>query len=155
MTEEMRPAVAAVISQFFAASALLDPVRMRIWDGEGLTVTQLRLLFFLSDKEGVGNAELADRLLVTRPSISALLDRLERAGFIRREASESDRRSIRIWLEPKGQEVISHLRVELREYAASLVEDLGDADLQKIDEALQVLVEAGRAARRRQLERES
>ena len=48
-------------------------------------VTQLRLLTWVAEEEGLSNADLADRLYVTRPSVSALLDRLERGGFIRRE----------------------------------------------------------------------
>ena len=32
------------MTAFFAASALLDQIRLRIWDRENLTVTQLRLL---------------------------------------------------------------------------------------------------------------
>ncbi len=65
----------------FGASALLDQVRLMIWDRENLTVTQLRLLGHLLQQEGLSNAELAERLYVTRPSVSALLERLERGGF--------------------------------------------------------------------------
>ena len=73
-------AVEAAVRAFFEASALLDPMRLRIWDRDGLTVTQLRLLGHLHEQEGLSNAELADRLSVTRPSVSALLERLERGG---------------------------------------------------------------------------
>lgn len=73
----------AAMAAFFKASALMDPLRLRIWDLEGLTVTQLRLLMYVAEREGLSNAELADRLYVTRPSVSALLERLERGGFLR------------------------------------------------------------------------
>src|SRR5262245_44993357 len=90
------PLMEKAITALFRASWLLDPIRLQLWDEQSLTVTQLRLLAVLEQDEGIGNAELADKLLVTRPSVSALLDRLERGGYLRREISLSDRRGIRI-----------------------------------------------------------
>lgn len=139
----------------FAASALLDQVRLMIWDRENLTVTQLRLLGHLLQQEGLSNAELADRLYVTRPSVSALLERLERGGFIRREVSPSDRRGINIWLEPRGRAAIESLRTELREYATGLMEDLSDAEIDTFISAVDRFVQAGRARRARDLAAEA
>jgi len=119
-----------------------------------LTVTQLRLLVFLGEEEGISNAELADRLLVTRPSVSALLERLERGGFIRREVAPHDRRGIRIWLEDRGKNAVSTLRAETREYAARLMQGLSDEDLARVKAALDKLVAAGRAQRAVELQAE-
>lgn len=135
----------------FSASALLDQVRLMIWDRENLTVTQLRLLGKLLEQEGLSNAELAERLYVTRPSVSALLERLERGGFIRREVSSSDRRGIHIWLEPRGRAAIESLRAELREYTSGLMEDLADAEIDAFISVVGRFVEAGRARRARDL----
>ncbi len=96
------PELDAAMTTFFQASALLDQIRLRIWDRENLTVTQLRLLGHLRDREGLSNAELADLLYVTRPSVSALLERLERGGVIRREVWPNDRRGLNIWPRPRG-----------------------------------------------------
>jgi DNA-binding MarR family transcriptional regulator len=139
---------------FFAASALLDPIRLLIWDREGLTVTQLRLLSHLFDQEGLSNAELAERLYVTRPSVSALLERLERGGFIRREVSPHDRRGICIWLEEPGRTAITSIHAEIREYATQLMTDMSEAERAAMAAALQPFVESGRAHRRRETETE-
>ena len=128
-------------------SGLLDPVRLSIWDREGLTVTQLRLLVFLSEEGGLSNADLADRLLVTRPSVSALLDRLERGGFIRREVAPHDRRGIRIWLEDRGRQAVESSIAECAEYVANLIGGMGDAELDDITKTLNRLIEFGRAQR--------
>ncbi len=141
----------AALTTFFAASALLDPLRLTMWDRDGLTVTQLRLLSHLADREGLSNAELADLLYVTRPSVSALLERLQRSGFIRREVAPNDRRGICIWLEPRGRDVVSSLREELRQYTAHLMSELSPAELASFTAAVARLVDLGGARRREDL----
>lgn len=144
--------VTQAIRSLFAASALLDPLRLQIWDEEGLTVTQLRLLRFVSEDEGLSNADLADRLYVTRPSVSALLERLERGGFIRREMSPVDRRGICIWLEEKGRQALANLRAESSDYVAGLMVDLSEGELRTLSEALSSFVRSGRERRKQDLE---
>ena len=140
-TTEREAAVAAL----FRASALLDPIRLHIWDREGLTITQLRLLGLLHRKEGRSNAELADLLFVTRPSVSALLERLERGGFIRREVSQEDRRGIRIWLEDRGRQALASLRRELLDYGLELFEHMPDEELSEATATLNHVADVGRA----------
>ncbi len=146
-----RPDLDAAVLALFQASALMDPMRLRIWDAEGLTVTQLRLLAWVAEEEGMSNADLADRLYVTRPSVSALLDRLERGGFVRREISAVDRRGITIWLEERGRRAVTSHRQENRASVAGLMESLSDDDLKEIWTALGKLVVAGQERRRRDL----
>jgi DNA-binding MarR family transcriptional regulator len=148
------PEVDRAVTALFRASALLDPIRLTVWDRENLTVTQLRLLWHLAEQEGLSNAELAERLYVTRPSVSALLERLERGGFIRREIAPNDRRSICIWLEPRGRTVVESLREELRNYAAGLMENMSPTDLTDFVRALERFVESGVLRRKRDLQAE-
>jgi DNA-binding MarR family transcriptional regulator len=149
-----RPALDAAIDTVFLLSSLLDPLRLRIWDAEGLTVTQLRLLNWVAEEGGLSNADLADRLYVTRPSVSALLDRLERGGFIRREIAPNDRRGIRIWLEERGLRAVSQTRQETREFARRLWHSLSDKDLETVTRALILLVAAGQGQRAADLKAE-
>jgi DNA-binding MarR family transcriptional regulator len=139
------------VAALFSTSALLDAIRLQLWDRQGLTVTQLRLLGHLREKEGLSNAELADLLYVTRPSVSALLERLERGGFIRREVSPTDRRGIRIWLEDSGRAAVESARGVTHPFAHGLIEDLSDEQVAEIVKALNTLVEAGRARREAEL----
>jgi DNA-binding MarR family transcriptional regulator len=135
----------------FHASGLLDAIRLQIWDREGLTVTQLRLLSFLVEEEGLSYAELAERLYVTRPSVSALLERLERGGFIRREVAPHDRRGIRIWIEPRGRNAASTLSADVQEYTSGLMDDMTAEEKEQFAVAVERMVESGRARRARDL----
>ncbi len=134
----------AAVTALHTASAILDPIRLRIWDSQGLTVTQLRLLFHVSDSNGISNAKLADRLYVTRPSVSALLDRLERGGFITREIDDEDRRGIRIRLQERGREALSSIS-NLRVYSRGLLDSLDDTEL----EAMVAVIDALERSRNR------
>jgi DNA-binding MarR family transcriptional regulator len=138
------------LKSFFAASALLDPIRLLIWDRDGLTVTQLRLLGHLYDHEGLSNAELAERLYVTRPSVSALLERLERNGFIRREVDPHDRRGILVWLEEPGRTAVTSLRDEIREYGYQLMTGMTAEQREAMAGSLEAFVASGREHRRRE-----
>ena len=100
---------------------------------------------------GLSNAELADRLYVTRPSVSALLERLERGGFIRREVSPNDRRGIAIWLEQRGREAAENLRDETREYLASLMEEMSPAEVEAFTKSVEKFVASGRSRRAKDL----
>jgi DNA-binding MarR family transcriptional regulator len=135
------------ITSLYRVSALLDYMRLHFWDSQQLTVTQLRLLGLLSEEEGLSNAELADRLLVTRPSVSALLDRLERGGFIRRETSPVDRRGIRIFLEERGRQAVSYARADSRAFARDLFKGLSAEEVERIGAAFELLATHGRERR--------
>jgi len=128
-------------------SALLDPYRLKMWDESQLTVTQLRLLSLLEEKEGVGNAELANKLLVTRPSVSALLDRLEKGGFLRREISPEDRRGIKIWLEPAGRDAVTRVRGEAASFVKNLLGDISERDKLAFARSAEKVVGKGRSLR--------
>ncbi len=66
------------------------------------TETEILYLLFLEDGERSEPALLADRLHVSRQSMTGLLDRLESAGFVSRGAHETDRRRKVVRLTDKG-----------------------------------------------------
>lgn len=75
----------------------------------------------------VGPKELAEYLGIQSSSVTALLDRLERGGHVRREASPSDRRALVVVpTTPKDQlqrAILGDVRPELVEVAESLEPD--------------------------------
>jgi DNA-binding MarR family transcriptional regulator len=132
---------------FIKASSVLSPIQLKAWDDLGLTVTQLRLLYHLSQQDGMGNAELAARLNVTRPSISALLERLERNGFIRREISLADRRGIRILLEPAGREAINGAKDEVKKRIGVILGVLDEDQVKQVTDAFTLVATTAATAK--------
>lgn len=70
----------------------------------GLTHGQFFLLVAIMEEEGLLPSELADKTSQDRPTITGLLDRLEKDGWIERRPDTRDRRSLRIHLAPRAIE---------------------------------------------------
>ncbi len=83
--------------------ATFDPFRFRAWSELGLTTGQLRVLFYIRTQPGVTAGELAQRLAVTPPTISGIVDRLVKLGLVKRCDDPADRRLVRNTLSEQGE----------------------------------------------------
>ena len=96
-----------------------------------LSIPQYRLLAYLA-KGDEAASHLADKLAVSRPSVTALVDGLVKRGFVERHAREDDRRRIDHVLTPAGRAALetadAAANAKLAELAARLPGDaLSDA----------------------------
>lgn len=69
----------------------------------GLTQPQFDVIVTLGDTEGMSCKELAQKTLVTKGTLTGVLDRLEKKGLIERVPSTEDRRFTFIQLTPTGK----------------------------------------------------
>lgn len=70
----------------------------------GLTHGQFFLIIALMEEDGLLPSELAEKTAQERPTITGLLDRLEKEGWIERKPDTTDRRSLRIFLGFRARE---------------------------------------------------
>jgi DNA-binding MarR family transcriptional regulator len=68
-----------------------------------LTSVQAMILGFLDMEDQITSSELGKRAELDSATLTGILDRLEAAGFIERKGNPDDRRSIHIYLSPKGK----------------------------------------------------
>jgi DNA-binding MarR family transcriptional regulator len=68
-----------------------------------LTPSQFDVIATLGDTEGMTCSELSARTLVTKGTLTGVLDRLEAKGLIQRDAVKGDRRCVKIRLTDKGE----------------------------------------------------
>jgi DNA-binding MarR family transcriptional regulator len=71
----------------------------------GLYRGQPRVLFALWEREGQTHSELAQRTHVSAATISKMVQRMEKAGFLERRADERDQRVSRVYLTETGRAV--------------------------------------------------
>jgi DNA-binding MarR family transcriptional regulator len=68
----------------------------------GLSIPQFDVLSTLSEREGLTQQDLAERLYVTKGNVSGLIDRLVEAGLVERRPIPGDRRSHALHLTEAG-----------------------------------------------------
>ena len=86
---------------------MLGEVRRRLSDV--CTMPRFDLLANLEREDGQTLAALSRRMLVTAGNLTGLVDRAERDGVVERRADPNDRRLSRVYLTPKGRELITQL----------------------------------------------
>jgi MarR family transcriptional regulator, organic hydroperoxide resistance regulator len=102
----------------------------------GVSIPQCDVLTTLSEKEGVSQQQLAERLYVTKGNISGLLDRLEEAGFVERRAAAADRRQYSIHLTEAGRAMAEKAIAVQHRWIASTLGRLSEADLEALETQL-------------------
>jgi DNA-binding MarR family transcriptional regulator len=68
-----------------------------------LTPSQFDVIATLGDTDGMTCSELSTHTLVTKGTLTGVLDRLAKKGLIKRESVARDKRRTKIQLAPKGQ----------------------------------------------------
>ncbi len=75
-------------------------------------------------------SELGDRLIVTRATVTGLLDSLERRGYVTRSANPADRRSLVVEITAPGLEVLQEVRTIVHRNETAWMSVLSDAELE-------------------------
>lgn len=75
----------------------------------GLTPAQFDVIATLGDTPGMPLSELAQNTLITKGTMTGIIDRLEAKGLVRREVLAGDRRSFRAVLTPAGEALFSQV----------------------------------------------
>jgi DNA-binding MarR family transcriptional regulator len=132
--QELIQAVGAAIQAFQDGTDELDEaVGARL----GLNRTDLRCLSVLSQAGVMTASALADASALTRGAMTTALDRLERAGFVRRVRDESDRRSVRVELTEAAQKEVKILYEPLAAEGGRLLQRFTTAELSAVLEILE------------------
>ncbi len=120
----------ALLSTYFTASNLRKKAG-HFLQPFGLTDVQFNLMMLLKHQsrqdEGLTQAQISSMMLVNRANITALIDRMERAGLVTRTSSPSDRRSNIIILTGSGSKLMEKIEPlyaqEIKRIMAVLVDD--------------------------------
>lgn len=70
-------------------------------------------------------SELAERLGVSRPAISQMVNMLEEKNYLQRMSRGGDRRIVGISVTERGKEEMEHARLQCIEYTAHRLEKMG------------------------------
>ena len=63
------------------------------------------LLFFLQKNDGLSLTQISQGLMLENPTVTGLIDRLEKSGYVKRSDHPNDRRVYLVYLTEKGNRV--------------------------------------------------
>ena len=107
-----------------------------------LSLVQVRLLGILRDREPA-MLELATYLGLDKSSVTGLVTRAERRGFVLRTSNPDDRRAVHVALTSKGRELTRVVAKQVERELSSLVKGLSEVDRKRLTTiASQVVLDA-------------
>jgi DNA-binding MarR family transcriptional regulator len=96
----------------------------------GLSTVELECMGLLHVERRVTAGRLAEITGLTTGAITGLVDRLEKAGFVRRERDDTDRRKVRISVVPEAAVRVEEFYVPLQRALNQVWDGYSEAELQ-------------------------
>jgi MarR family transcriptional regulator, 2-MHQ and catechol-resistance regulon repressor len=103
----------------------------------GLTPPQFDVIATLGNQPGMTCRELGERTLITKGTLTGVLDRMEGRGLLTREPLPHDRRSVFVRLTPSGEQLFAKVFPAHAKQVAHRLSALGAPDLDRLDELLE------------------
>jgi DNA-binding MarR family transcriptional regulator len=82
--------------------------------------------------DGLCRNEISERMVTATPDMSRLLDRMEKAGWVRRERAEDDRRQVSTYITKSGMELLATLETPTRDFVTRLFSGTRVSDLKAV-----------------------
>ena len=97
-----------------------------------LTKEQMVVLKKLHDKDGLNQNELAFLTLRNKSSLTRLLSKMEKKGYINRQQSKEDKRFNEVFLTIKGRDVFKRTKPVLKEMITAEEQNISKSEKQQI-----------------------
>lgn len=134
------PAASEALRQF---RVIFGAVRQHYQDVEkacGVSGAQIWALSALRDTPGMKVSELAQALSIHASTASNLLDKIEKAGLIRRERNSTDQRVVRLYLTDAGMQVVKDAPRPLTGILIHALSSLPETTLARLNDDLHQLI---------------
>ncbi len=129
-----------LIAAVLETSGVLLRESTRLFRPHNLTAAQFNILHQLSSvPEGMSQSELSERLVVDRSNVTGLLDRMSKAGWVKRTDHPTDRRIYLIKLTPVGHKLWEKTLPLYEEAVAKIMKSVGREAVESATVALHYL----------------
>lgn len=102
----------------------------------GLTHAQFDIIATLGNTAGMTYKELGERTLITKGTLTGVIERLEQKGLVARQRSCDDKRSFFVRLTPCGEGLFKEVFPKVIAHGKLLFAPFTDADFDEMDQAL-------------------
>ncbi|MBL0140912.1 MAG: MarR family transcriptional regulator [Betaproteobacteria bacterium] len=108
----------------------------------GLTPPQFDIVVTLGNTPGLSFKELGNRTLITKGTLTGVVDRLESRGLVERVACPNDGRSTLVRLTPEGQLLFGKVFEPHLDFLAPAFESMPECGRKELEKRLKQLREA-------------
>jgi DNA-binding MarR family transcriptional regulator len=112
----------------------------------GLTHAQFDIIATLGNTAGMTYKQLGERTLITKGTLTGVIERLEQKGLVARQRSGADKRSFFVSLTDSGAALFDEVFPTVVAHGRQLFSSCSDAEFEAIDQALcklKQLIDAG------------
>lgn len=114
----------------------------------GLTHAQFDIIATLGNTPGMSYKELGERTLITKGTLTGVIERLEQKSLVLRERNSDDKRSFHVRLSDTGDALFREVFPKVVAHGKQLFAGVGDAEFDELEGALSKLRERiGQAGR--------
>nr|WP_250890123.1 MarR family transcriptional regulator [Sphingobium nicotianae] len=124
-----------------AKDAVIAPMRSKL-NMFDITEPQWRVMRVLNDRGKTDATALADAGLLQGPSVTRILQQLEKRKLIVRKPDPNDGRRTMVTLSPGGHAVVQILSRDVLHYTNAFAQQFGTERLSRLAEELKALTEA-------------
>lgn len=139
-----------VTTLFIRTAGILDPIRLQVWEGMGITFPQLRILFRVRSRPGIDVRGLASTFRISPSAVSQQVDKLVSRGLIRRSEDRDDRRHVCLALTELGQQAVGEISRSTRSRIEAVLSQLPEDDLAVLHRLLSEVAAAAGADLKRE-----
>lgn len=93
----------------------------------------------IAHNEGISQAELAKLLGIKPPTVSVMLQKLERAGLVERRADEHDQRYMRLYLTDDGRARHENIHDRIGTMVGRVIDPMSEDDRRELERLLTLL----------------
>ena len=136
------PLSADVHEQFMRLVHRQRLLLQRVLGGHDLHPAQAMCLRVLGHRDGTPQRDLAEALLLSAPTVTRMLQRMERRGLVERATDERDQRVAVVRLTAEGRALGAHVERAMGEYLERSVARLPESDRRELARLLHAWCEA-------------
>lgn len=144
--EGVDPLSFRVFSAYMRSLHLHRQLMGRLVAGQDSHPGQVFCLRMLATNDGITQRDLAEAMQLSRPAITTMLQRMQKAGLIVRRPDETDQRLMRAYLTDEGRALEAQMRATFATYISAAFDSMTVKDRQELERLLGIVAENTAAA---------
>jgi len=105
---------------------------LRTLAGQGSHPGQIFCLHVLAGHDGMSQRDLAEALRLSPPTVSKMLQAMQKAGSVERRPDAADQRLTRVFLTAAGRDLEGHMRGVVAEVVSETIGELPEGDRREL-----------------------